>query len=39
MSRVTELENKIKELSNKRTELIKELKVEKQKYCRKCFLY
>ena len=31
MSRVTELENKIKELSNKRTELIKELKVEKQK--------
>ena len=31
MSRVTELENEIKKLENKRTELIKELEVEKQK--------
>lgn len=46
MSRVTELENEIKELENKRTELIKELEVEKQKqeidypfnYTEKCYL-
>ena len=31
MSRVAELENEIKRLENKRTELIKELEVEKQK--------
>ena len=31
MSRVTELENEIKELENKRTELQKELEIEKQK--------
>ena len=46
MSRVTELENEIKELENKRTELIKELEVEKQKqdidypfnYTENCYL-
>lgn len=32
MSRVEELENEIKELDNKRTELLKELEVEKQKF-------
>lgn len=46
MSRVTELENEIKELENKRLELLKELEVEKQKqeidypfnYTEKCYL-
>lgn len=46
MSRVTELENEIKGLENKRTELIKELEVERQKkeidylfnYTEKCYL-
>lgn len=46
MSRVTELENEIKELENKRTELIKKLEVEKQKqdidypfnYTENCYL-